>query len=122
MFLSCLACALGAVGTTLVQSATPSGWWLNSRPGIAVTVGVVALISCAVTTPLAGVADRVAGAVGTWTGATLAVVWALVSIGPGTLWPIVIAIGASILAGGAALGLAVGIVAGELVDTAKRRP
>ena len=82
-----------------------SGWFLNSGRGVAV-VGVV----CAVVGALIGFGrrDSVREAAMVASGAVLAMVAVLFTIGPGTIFPIVIVFGTAIIAGATAAGTGVG--------------
>jgi hypothetical protein len=82
-----------------------SGWFLNSGRGVA-AVG----LACGVVGALVGFGrqDRVREAAMGATGAVLAMIAVLFSIGPGTIFPIVIIFGTAIIAGATAAGTGVG--------------
>jgi hypothetical protein len=95
----------------LVLNAVPiagikdSGWFLNSGRGVLV-VG----LACAVVGALVGFGrrDSVREATMVASGAVLAMIAVLFSIGPGTIFPIVIAFGTVIIGGATAAGTGVG--------------
>jgi hypothetical protein len=100
------AAAQAALFLVAGQSGRPtidgSGWFLNSGTGVAVIAIVMAgaslIVSKAVPAPLLrGWAAFAAGAVG-------ALVAAVFLLGPGTIFPIVIAAGAMVIAVGALAG------------------
>jgi hypothetical protein len=94
------------VTTAPIAGIENSGWFLNSGRGVA-AVG----LACAVAGALVGLsrkanvreATMVAG------GAVLAMVVVLFSIGAGTIFPIVIVVGAVIITGATAAGAGAGI-------------
>jgi hypothetical protein len=91
-----------------------SGWFLNSGVGVALVVGVLAgaCAVLAVATPQSNV-WRVSGAFAG--GAIAAMIVSLFAIGPGTLFPIVIAIGGGLIVIAALAGGAVGFCARSLL-------
>ena len=82
-----------------------SGWFLNSGRGVAVVA-----VFCAVAGALVGAVrrDNVLESTMVAGGAVLAMIAVLFSIGPGTIFPIVIVFGTVIIAGATLLGMAVG--------------
>jgi hypothetical protein len=112
----------GGIVAAFVQPFTPTGWWLNSGRGVAITS-----IALGLTAVLVGFRARslpfrnpiVAAALAFWFGANIGMAVVLFRSGPGTLFPIVIAIGAGISA--------VAVGAGSIIGTAlsiglRRRP
>jgi hypothetical protein len=95
-----------------------SGWFLNSGVGVALVAGVLAgaCAVLAVVTPKSRM-WQVSGAFAA--GAIAAMIVSLLVIGPGTLFPIVIAIGGGLIVIAALAGGAVGSSARSLV---RRRP
>ena len=95
----------------LVLNAVPiagmkdSGWFLNSGRGV-----LAVALACAVVGGLIGFGrrDSMPEATMVASGAVLAMIAVLFSIGPGTIFPIVIAFGAVIIGGATAAGTAVG--------------
>jgi hypothetical protein len=95
-----------------------SGWFLNSGGGVALVVGVLAG-ACAVLTAATPQSSmwQVSGAFAA--GAINAMIVSLFVIGPGTLFPIVIAIGGGLISIAALVGGAVGFSVRSLL---RRRP
>lgn len=89
-----VACAtLAGVAAAGVQDVVPSGWWLNSQFGVAITTGVVALVSLVVSPTTPGTHTWWIRTGGVLAGATVALVLVLFRIGPGTIFPLVIMFG-----------------------------
>ncbi len=82
-----------------------SGWFMNSGRGVS-AVG----LACVVVGGLVGFGrrDGVREAVMVASGAVLAMIAVLFSIGPGTIFPIVIVFGTAIVAGATAAGTDIG--------------
>jgi hypothetical protein len=84
------------------------GWWLNSGTGVLRTVLVLLILGVFAALWRSG--SPWIRACALWTGAISGTTVILFSIGPGTIWPIVLALGAAITAGavfgGALLGSA----------------
>ena len=89
----------GVVAMVALYMAT--GWWLDSAGGVAVTA-----IALAVLAAVAAPAWR--QAIALWAGVVAGMIGVLFWDGPGTIFPIVIGIGAGI----AAVAVAIGSVAG----------
>jgi hypothetical protein len=92
-----------------------TGWLLNSGRGVA-AVG----LAFAVAGALVGFVRRgVREATMMAAGAVLSMIVMLFSIGPGTIFPIVIAFGTALIAGATAVGTALGIEARRVVGAGK---
>jgi hypothetical protein len=110
---------VGGIVAAVVQPLTPTGWWLNSGRGVAVTGAALALTAIAVgfLARSLGSQSMAAGAA-LWFGANLGFALVLFRSGPGTLFPIVLAIGAGI----AAIAVGVGsLIGGAISDDVVRR-
>src|SRR5438128_6228500 len=83
-----------------------SGWWLNSGTGVLRTVLV--LLTLGVFAALWRTGNPWARACALWAGAISGTTVVLFSIGPGTIWPIVLTFAAAITAGAIFGGAAVG--------------
>ena len=110
----------GAAAAAVVQPFTPAGWWLDSGRGVAIVTTVLAVLAAAIasrsmTWPLRR--GDVATVLAFWAGANLGMAGVLFSVGPGNLFPIVLAIGAAISAAAVAGGSAIGLI----VAAASRR-
>lgn len=114
-FLVSAVCAGAAANAA--QVVAPGGWWLNSQFGVASTGAAVALVAF-VLTLVGSAATRTQWyrLGGLWTGAIVGVTVRLFVIGPGTIFPIVIAFGTPILVGAIAVGWACGFVLREWRD------
>jgi hypothetical protein len=76
------------------------GWWLDSGPGVVFALtGVFALALV--------LASDQRRALGLWAGVMVGMLGALVWAGPGTIWPIVMAMSAGLTAAAVAAGWAV---------------
>jgi hypothetical protein len=109
----------GALAAALVQPFTPTGWWLNSGRGVALTSIVLVLLAVGVRVS-AGSWLRSRGATAAaalWVGANLGLAGMLFRAGPGTIFPIVIVMGAGISA--AAVGA--GFFLASLFSSGSRR-
>ena len=97
---------LGFVAVATSQAV--GGWWLNSGTGVLRTV--LALVALGVFVGLRRSGALWVRACALWTGAITGTSTILFWLGPGTIWPIVLAIAAAITAaavfGGAFLGSA----------------
>ena len=82
-----------------------SGWFLNSARGVAVVGGAYAVVGAVIGFSRR---DSVREATMLANGAVLAMIAVLFSIGPGTIFPIVIVFGTVIIAVATAAGTAVG--------------
>ena len=95
---------LGSVAVGLIQAV--GGWWLNSGAGVLRTVLV--LFAFGVFAALRRTGNRWVRASSLWAGAVSCTTALLFWTGPGTIWPIVLAIGAGVSAaavfGGALVG------------------
>ena len=102
---------IGGVMAALAQLFTPTGWWLNSGRGVAITGTVLVLLAAATgflvrSAPLSR--GRVVAAAALWTGANIGFAVVLFTVGPGTVFPIVLAIGAGISAAAVGAGSVIG--------------
>jgi len=92
----------------LATSYAVGGWWLNSGTGVLRTV--LGLLALGVFAALWRPGSSWIRACALWAGAISGTTVVLFSIGPGTIWPIVLAFAAAITAaavfGGAFVGLA----------------
>ena len=108
---------IGGITAALTQPFTPTGWWLNSGRGVAITSTVLVLLAAASgllirSGPLSR--GRAATAAALWTGANVGMAVVLFTAGPGTLFPIVLAIGAGISAAAVGAGSAIGAVLSDV--------
>lgn len=96
----CLTAAVCAgAAAYAVQWLVPGGWWLNSRLGVASTGVAVALVALAMTLLSSSTTEaQWCSLGGVWAGANVALTLRLFAIEPGTIFPIVMVVGASILA------------------------
>jgi hypothetical protein len=110
----------GGIAAAVVQPLTPTGWWLNSGRGVAITGIVLALTAVAVgfrarawpwRNPIA------AAATAFWAGANIGMAVVLFRAGPGNLFPIVLAIGAGI----SAIAVGAGSIVGAALSAGRRR-
>ncbi len=111
---------LGGIGAAAIQPLTPTGWWLNSGRGVAITGVTLAVLAALVAarTLRSPVTTRGTAAVASlWAGANVGMAVMLFRAGPGTIFPIVIGVGAGI----SALAVGVGSLAGVLLAKASRR-
>jgi len=105
---------LGGVAAAAVQPLTPTGWWLNSGRGVAITTITLAVLAAVVAARVLKrpVRSREAAAVAAlWAGANIGMAVMLFRAGPGTIFPIVLALGAGI----SALAIGAGSLAGALL-------
>ena len=111
---------LGGIAAALVQPLTPTGWWLNSGRGVAITTTTLAVLAALVAARLVKwpVRSRDAAAMSAlWVGANIGMAVMLFRAGPGTIFPIVLAMGAGI----SALAVGAGSLAGALLANVFRR-
>ena len=102
--------ALFIVGFAVVATLQAvGGWWLNSGTGVLRTVLV--LLALGVFAALWRSGSPWVRACALWTGAISGTTVLLFSIGPGTIWPIVLAFAAAITAGAVFGGAFVGSAA-----------
>lgn len=109
---------IGALAAGAIQPFTPAGWWLDSGRGVAMTVVVLAVLAAAVgvRSPAWPVRPQnAAPSAALWAGANVGMAIVLFSVGPGNLFPIVLAMGAGISAIAVAAGSLVGMLAANLV-------
>lgn len=109
----------GGIAAAAIQPMTPTGWWLNSGRGVAITCITLAVLAALVaartrTWPLRSRGAAAAAAL--WAGANIGMALVLFGAGPGTIFPIVLAIGAGI----SAAAVAAGSLAGALLARASR--
>ena len=105
---------IGAVVAAAIQPFTPAGWWLDSSRGVAITVVVLAVVAAAIGVRFPAWLNRPQTAVpaaALWAGANAGMAIVLFSVGPGNLFPIVLAMGAGI----SAIAVAAGSLVGTLV-------
>ena len=97
-----VACSLGVI--VIVSTHLAVGWWLNSGTGIVAVLtclfAVAILLSIRTHALPVVMADMAGFWIGCVSGATAILAW----IGPGTIWPIVLIVGASLMAMAIALG------------------
>jgi hypothetical protein len=104
---------VGGLVAAFVQPFTPTGWWLNSSWGVAVTSAALALTAIAVRFRTRSVRNQaVAASAALWFGANIGFAVVLFRSGPGTLFPIVLIIGAGI----AAVAVGAGSLMGAIVS------
>jgi hypothetical protein len=94
----------GFVVSLMLQAA--GGWWLNSTRGVVTTTAVLFGMAVATTVLAAGSRrqDAVALGLGSIAGMAAALFWT----GPGTIWPIVLAVATLMTAAAVWAGVAVG--------------
>jgi hypothetical protein len=105
---------LGGIAAAAVQPFTPTGWWLNSGQGVAITaiaLAAVAAIVAAVAIKRPFGAREAAAVAALWGGANIGMAVMLFRAGPGTIFPIVLAMGAGI----SALAVGAGSLLGSLL-------
>jgi len=101
-----MAFLLGLAAALAVVRA--NGWWLDSAAGVAMTMAVLFGVGFVVSRWRA--AGRRERAIAAWAGSVLGHTVQLAARGPGTIWPIVLVVGAvlvavAVLAGTAAASL-----------------
>jgi hypothetical protein len=111
---------LGSIAAAAVQPLTPTGWWLNSGRGVAITALTLAVLAALVASrslkwPFR--ADEAAAVAALWAGANIGMAVMLFRAGPGTIFPIVLAMGAGI----SAIAVGAGSLAGALLANVSRR-
>ncbi len=111
---------LGAIAAAAVQPLTPTGWWLNSGRGVAITALALAVLAALVATralkwPFR--AGEAAALAALWAGANIGMAVMLFRTGPGTIFPIVLVVGAGI----SAIAVGAGSLAGALLANVSRR-
>jgi hypothetical protein len=112
---------IGSIAAASAQMLTPTGWWLNSSRGVAITTIALTLAAVAVGFWTRSHASRnpIATPAALWFGANIGSAIVLFRSGPGTLFPIVLAIGAGI----AAIAVAAGsLIGAALASVLNRRP
>jgi hypothetical protein len=111
---------VGGIVAAFIQPFTPTGWWLNSSRGVAITSIALALTAVAVGFLARSLPFRnpiVAAASAFWLGANIGLAVVLFRSGPGTLFPIVLAIGAGI----SAVAVGAGSIIGAALSIGLRR-
>jgi hypothetical protein len=111
---------LGGIGAAAIQPLTPTGWWLNSGRGVAITAVTLAALAAVVaarTLSWPFRARETAAMAVLWAGANVGMAVMLFRVGPGTIFPIVLGMGAGI----SALAVGAGSLAGVLFAKAPRR-
>ena len=109
---------IGAVAAAGIQPFTPAGWWLDSSRGVAMTVVVLAVLAAAIGVRFPAWPVRPRNAVpvaALWAGANIGMAIVLFSVGPGSIFPIVLAMGAGISAIVVAAGSFLGMLAANLL-------
>jgi len=103
---------LGVGVAASIQPFTPTGWWLNSFDGVEiVTVALFLLgVSVSFATPVQQGHSPVEVSLPLWCGVMVGFAVALVAIGPGNLFPIVLAVAGVISAVALGVGMIVGFV------------
>src|SRR3977135_2018311 len=91
---------LGGIAAAFSQRFAPTGWWLNTGFGVVLTVLVLVLpavvIGATVRRPFSSESLLSPGAC--WAGANIGLAIVLFRVGTGTIFPIVLLIGAGISA------------------------
>jgi hypothetical protein len=100
LFRTVIAFLLGAVVSAAIQPFLPTGWWLNSGAGVAMTSIVVFLL-----TLMLASRESTRVAIALWVGTVIGTSVILLRVGPGTIFPIVMAFGAIWSAGIIAFGV-----------------
>jgi hypothetical protein len=110
---------LAAIVAASAQWFVPTGWWLNTGRGVALTSLVLALLAAAtaVAAPSPPSTRRFQGPAAVWAGANIGLAIVLFRVGPGNIFPIVLAFGAGI----SALAVGAGSLIGTLARVASRR-
>ncbi len=102
----------GAFGSGLlavVSLHAVYGWWLNSGARVLGTLLVLLVLSAVVS--LSGAKGHWDRAVALWLGAISASAAVLFWIGPGSIWPIALAVAAALSAGAVLAGTLIGVAA-----------
>jgi len=105
---------LGAAVAGVSQLFTPTRWWLNSSDGVKIEVIVLFLLAASVFFSMSSRSGdgrrRAETLTALWLGAMAGFTGALAAIGPGSIFPIVLAVAAGLsaaaLTGGAVVGFA----------------
>jgi hypothetical protein len=109
---------IGAFVGAGVQPLTPGGWWLDSGRGVAIA-GLVFTVLAAVTGARfprwPGRSADVRPIAAMWGGVNVGMAIVLFSVGPGNLFPIVLAVGAALSAAAVAAGTAAGVLAARVL-------
>jgi hypothetical protein len=111
---------LGGIAAAAIQPLTPTGWWLNSGRGVAITAFMLAVLAALVaarTLRWPFQARETAAVAALWAGANVGMAVMLFRVGPGTIFPIVLGVGAGV----SALAVGAGSLAGALLAKASRR-
>ena len=118
---------VGGIVAAVAQRFTPTGWWLNSGQGVASVCLVLVLLAVpigasALSWPLNPRSARWLAAL--WAGTNIGMAIVLFSVGPGTLFPIVLVLGAGISAIAVGAGFLLGALPREAWRLARssRRP
>jgi uncharacterized membrane protein YdfJ with MMPL/SSD domain len=103
---------LGAVAAAGAQWFVPTGWWLNTGQGVALTSLVLALLAVVIAVPAAQPLSSASlrRPVALWAGANIGLALVLFRAGPGNIFPIVLAFGAGISALAVGAGSALGML------------
>jgi len=109
---------IGAIVGAGVQPLTPAGWWLDSSRGVAIAAGVFTLLAAVAGArflrwPLRPADVKLVAAM--WAGVNAGMAIVLFTVGPGNLFPIVLAVGAVVSAGAVAAGTAAGILTARVL-------
>ena len=108
---------VGGIVVAVAQRFTPTGWWLNSGQGVASVCLVLVLLAVpigasALSWPLQP--RSALGLVALWAGTNLGMALVLFSVGPGTIFPIVLVFGAGISAIAVGAGFLLGALTGAV--------
>jgi hypothetical protein len=101
---------VAAVAGAFAQRFTPTGWWLNSSRGVVIASVVLAVLAAVASCRARPGLPRPAVAAAIWTGANIGMAIVLFSIGPGTIFPIVLAVGAGVSACAVGAGSLAGVL------------
>jgi hypothetical protein len=110
---------IGGIVAAGVQRLTPTGWWLNSGQGVAITSMALTLMGIAVgVTAARPLSSRaLLRSAWLWAGANIGLAVVLFVVGPGNLFPIALVFGAGI----SAIVVAAGSLIGQLARAAWTR-
>jgi hypothetical protein len=105
---------LGVVVAVVMQFAG-GGWWLDTHDRVVITAGVLAIVACAV----GGLSPKRTWwpAIHLWTGFMVGITVILFIIGPGNIFPIVLAVGGGWAVMAVGLGFAIGAIARMMISS-----
>jgi hypothetical protein len=103
---------LGAIAAAGAQWFVPTGWWLNTGHGVALTSLVLALLAVVIALPAAQPFSTASlqRPIALWAGANIGLALVLFRAGPGNIFPIVLAFGAGISALAVGAGSLIGML------------